>query len=130
RVGIALLRLLPIIGAAILSPHCALAKEKGFQSLFDGKTLDGWKAADMSYWSVEDGAITGKITPEHQLAENLYLIWQGGELADFELKLKSRVFGSKGINNGFQFRSKELPNHDVAGYQVDNNLDTDWLVRL
>ena len=100
------------------------------QSLFDGKTLDGWKAADMSYWSVEDGAITGKITQEHPLKDNLYLIWQGGDLADFELKLKSRLFGSKGINDGFQFRSKELPNHDVAGYQVDNNLDTDWLVRL
>ncbi len=108
----------------------AVAAEAGFKNLFDGKTLDGWKAADMSYWSVEDGAITGKITNEHQLKENLYLIWQGGELADFELKLKSRVFGSKDINNGFQFRSKELPNHDVAGYQVDNNLNTDWLVRL
>ena len=119
-----------VVSAALLSPLHALAADEGFKSLFDGKTLDGWKAADMSYWSVEDGAITGKITPEHQLAENLYLIWQGGELADFELKLKSRVFGSKGINNGFQFRSKELPNHDVAGYQVDNNLDTDWLVRL
>lgn len=130
RTGVALLAPLLVVGAAITSPHRALAEEKGFQSLFDGKTLDGWKAADMSYWSVEDGAITGKITPEHPLAENLYLIWQGGELADFELKLKSRVFGSKGINNGFQFRSKELPNHDVAGYQVDNNLDTDWLVRL
>ena len=130
RTGIDLVAPLLVVGAAIMSPHCALANEKGFQSLFDGKTLDGWKAADMNYWSVEDGAITGKITPEHPLAENLYLIWQGGELADFELKLKSRVFGSKGINNGFQFRSKELPNHDVAGYQVDNNLDTDWLVRL
>lgn len=130
RVGIDLLPLVLIIGAASLSPHSAIAKEKDFQRLFDGKTLDGWKAADMSYWSIEDGAITGKITPEHQLSENLYLIWQGGELADFELKLKSRVFGSKGINNGFQFRSKELPNHDVAGYQVDNNLDTNWLVRL
>jgi hypothetical protein len=108
----------------------AAEPEEGFVSIFDGKTLDGWKAADMSYWSVEDGAITGKITKEHPLKENLYLIWQGGELADFELKLKSRVFGSKDINNGFQFRSKELPNHDVTGYQVDNNLDTDWLVRL
>ena len=106
------------------------AADEGFKSLFDGQTLNGWKAADMSFWSVEDGAITAKITPEHPLKENLYLIWQGGELADFELKLKSRVFGSKGINNGFQFRSKELPNHDVAGYQMDNNLDTDWLVRL
>ena len=107
-----------------------LAAEEGFQSLFDGKTLEGWKAADPSYWSIEDGAITAKITPQHPLKDNLYLIWQGGELADFELKLKSRVFGSKDLNNGFQFRSKELPNHDVAGYQVDNNLNTDWLVRL
>lgn len=130
RSDITLIVALLASGAAFLPSGRAIAAEKGFQSLFDGKTLDGWKAADMSYWSVEDGAITGKITPEHQLAENLYLIWQGGELADFELKLKSRVFGSKGINNGFQFRSKELPNHDVAGYQVDNNLDTDWLVRL
>ena len=108
----------------------AAESESGFKSLFDGKTLAGWKAADMSFWSVEDGAITAKITPERPLKENLYLIWQGGDLADFELKLKHRVFGSKSINCGFQFRSKELPNHDVAGYQVDNNLDTDWLVRL
>lgn len=106
------------------------ANERDFKSIFDGKTLTGWQAADMTYWSVEDGAITGKITVEHPLKANLYLIWQGGELHDFELKVKSRVFGSKGINNGFQFRSRELPDHDVAGYQVDNNLDTDWLVRL
>ncbi len=106
------------------------ANDRGFERIFDGKTLHGWKAADMSYWSIDDGAITGKITKEHPLKANLYLIWQGGELGDFELKLKSRVFGSKGINNGFQFRSEELPNHDLAGYQVDNNLDTDWLVRL
>jgi beta-fructofuranosidase len=108
----------------------AFAADDSFQSLFDGHSLNGWGAADMSCWSVEHGAITGKITVQHPLKNNLYLIWRGGELADFELKLKSRVFGSKGINNGFQFRSRELPNHDVAGYQVDNNLDTDWLVRL
>ena len=119
-----------LVGELTIAPLLTSAAEPGFQSLFDGQNLAGWKAADMSYWSVEDGAITGKITKEHPLKENLYLIWQGGDLADFELKLKSRVFGSKGINNGFQFRSKELPNHDVAGYQVDNNLDTDWLVRL
>jgi hypothetical protein len=101
-----------------------------FRSLFDGKTLEGWRAADMSHWSVEDGAITAKITPEQPLTENLYLIWQGGKLSDFELKLKHRVFGSPGINCGFQFRSEEMPNHDVKGYQVDNNLDTDWGVRL
>jgi protoporphyrinogen oxidase len=34
---------------------------------FDGKTLVGWKAIYMTYWSVENGAITGKITEKHQL---------------------------------------------------------------
>ena len=119
--------------ALLASAACAqpVAEDApGFRSLFDGKTLDGWKAADMSYWSVEDGAITGKITPEHPLKVNLYLIWQGGEMADFELKMRHRLSGSKGLNGGYQFRSKELPNHDVAGYQMDNNLDTDWRVRL
>ena len=118
-----------MIAAAVWMASVA-ADADGFKKIFDGKTFDGWKAADMSYWTIEDGALTGKITKDHPLPENLYLIWQGGEMKDFELKLKSRVFGSKSINNGFQFRSKELPNHDLAGYQVDNNLDTDWLVRL
>jgi hypothetical protein len=30
--------------------------------IFDGKSLEGWKAKEMSYWSIEDGAITGKST--------------------------------------------------------------------
>jgi hypothetical protein len=110
--------------------RAAAEDESGFRSLFDGRTLEGWKAVDPTYWSVEDGAITGKITKEHPLKENPYLVWQGGELADFELKLKSRLNGSPGVNNGFQFRSKLLPNHDIAGYQVDNNRNTDWLARL
>ena len=54
------------------------ADSDGFTNLFDGQTLKGWKAADLSYWSVEDGAITARITPEHPLKDNLYLIWEGG----------------------------------------------------
>jgi hypothetical protein len=106
------------------------SREVGFVSLFDGSTLNGWSAPDPSYWSVEDGAITGRITKEHQCHTNQYLVWLGGNLADFELKLKSRIMGEGAINNGFQFRSRVLPDRDVAGYQVDNNLKTDWLVRL
>ena len=98
--------------------------------MFDGKTLEGWQAPDMSYWSVEDGAITAKITKEHPCKVNQYLVWQGGDLADFELKITFRMGGSPGINGGFQFRSRLLPDHDIAGYQMDNNLNTDWLCRL
>jgi hypothetical protein len=118
-----------LIIALLLAPlKCVIADE--FTTIFDGKSFEGWKAADMSFWTIEDDALTAKITKDHPLKQNLYLIWQGGELADFELKMKHRVFGSPKINCGFQFRSWEMPNHDVAGYQMDNNLDTPWLVRL
>jgi hypothetical protein len=108
----------------------AASVEAGFESLFDGKTLNGWESPDMSYWTVEESAITGRISREHPCAINQYLVWKGGDLADFELKLKSRIRGEGAVNSGFQFRSRLLPDHDIAGYQVDNNLETDWLVRL
>jgi hypothetical protein len=123
-----------ILRGAILwllaTPHFMFAQNAEFRSLFDGQSLNGWETPVPSYWSVEEGAITARITKEHPCATNQYLVWKGGELADFELKLKSRVRGEGAINNGFQFRSRLLPDHDICGYQVDNNLQTDWLVRL
>lgn len=125
--------------ACIAAP--APPAEEGFRRIFDGETLGGWTTFDPSYWSVRDGAITATITKDHPLQENRYLVWAGaddapgGQLADFELKLRSRVRGEGAINNGFQFRSRLMDNGwDVAGYQVDNNLDvggvSPWLVRL
>jgi hypothetical protein len=108
----------------------AKAEDPGFKRIFDGASLNGWRPGDASYWSVEDSAITARITKEHPCTINQYLVYEGGELADFELKLESRISGNGAINGGFQFRSKELPDHDVCGYQVDNNLQTPWLVRL
>ncbi len=107
----------------------------GFVALFDGSSLSGWETPDPSYWGVEDGAITAKITKAHPCAVNQYLVYEKEPLGDFELRLKFRMNGTPTpelphINGGFQFRSKVIEGHDVAGYQVDNNLDTDWLVRL
>ncbi len=104
--------------------------DSGFVPLFDGKTLTGWESPDMSYWTVEDGAITGRISKEHPLTVNQYLVWEGGAMDDYELKMNYRMWGDAASNGGFQFRSKLLPDHDIAGYQMDNNLKTDWLVRL
>jgi hypothetical protein len=120
--------LLAILGSIVALPTAAA--DEGFAPIFDGHTLDGWKGPDPSFWTIEDGAITGKITPEHKPTMNQYLVWNGGKLDDFELKLTHRIFGSPSINGGFQFRSEVLPDGDVKGYQVDNNHDTDWLVRL
>lgn len=124
-----------VIAAALLLGSCASMRgpkpdAEGFVSIFDGKTLDGWETPDLAHWSVEDGAITGTISEKFPLTANQYLVWKGGEVRDFELKLTHRLTGTPGINGGFQFRSLLLSDHDVAGYQVDNNHDTPWLVRL
>ena len=89
-----------------------------FVSIFDGKTLDGWKAPDMSFWKVEDGAITGEVTADHKPKETLFLVWQGGEAKDFELKFQFRIFG-KESNSGMQFRSEVKERGLVHGYQAD-----------
>jgi hypothetical protein len=108
--------ILPIIAAALLGP--AARDDDGFAPIFDGKTLDGWKAHDPSYWSIRDGAITGESTPEHPCTSNQFVVWQGGELGDFELRLKFRVSGNGG-NSGVQFRSVFRPDGLAVGYQAD-----------
>jgi hypothetical protein len=124
-----------IVAATIVAMACLktmAADAAGFESIFDGKSLDGWLGQDMSFWSVEDGAITGTISAEHAPAMNQYLVWQPALVDDFQLKLEFRLTGSTtpNTNGGFQFRSRRLPNGDVAGYQVDNNFGLPWKVRL
>ena len=119
-----------IVCFALIATGSAAECEEEFRSIFDGRSLAGWETPDLGYWTVEEGTITARITKELPCTVNQYLVWHGGELADFELKLKSRVNGEGAINNGFQFRSRLLPDHDACGYQVDNNLQTPWLVRL
>jgi hypothetical protein len=94
------------------------ADAEGFVPIFNGKSLDGWKAPDMSFWRVEDGAITGEVTADHKPKENVFLVWQGGEYSDFEMKFSFRVFG-KEANSGMQFRSEVKERGLVHGYQAD-----------
>jgi len=87
-----------------------LAKQ-GFACLFNGKDLTGWEGR-LGAWEVKDGAIwcTGNE------ASRNWLIWRGGELSDFELRLKFKYV--KG-NSGVQVRSKEIKPFMVRGYQVE-----------
>ncbi|SMD43310.1 protein of unknown function [Aquiflexum balticum DSM 16537] len=91
---------------------------EGFISIFNGQSLDGWEG-DTVYWRVENGILTGEITPETILNNNTFLIWEGGELADFELKLEFKI--SESGNSGINYRSErfqELP-YALRGYQAD-----------
>jgi hypothetical protein len=90
---------------------------EGFVSLFDGKTLDGWHGLT-EFWSVEDGAITGKETKEHP-APQTFLICDK-PVSNFELHYKYK-FDTKDGNSGMQFRSKlyNEKTESVGGYQAD-----------
>src|SRR5437764_15284219 len=75
------------------------AEHDGWTPLFDGKTLNGWSGD--TNWKVEDGAIVIESTCEHPTG-TIDLVWQGGEAADFELKMEMK--GTGNINGGVQYR--------------------------
>ncbi len=106
-------------------PQPKVDLEKGFLSIFNGKDLTGWRG-DAKFWSVQDGCITG-ITPEGGIAENNFLIWTGGEPADFEIKLSYKLEGG---NSGIYFHSKERAPGSKAemlvGPQADFSADHVW----
>ncbi len=108
-----------IFFALLVAPALAPAaeKEEGFKPLFNGKDLDGWKG-EMKRWSVQDGAITGKTSPDDPLKYNTFLVWQGGDVADFELRFTYRIING---NSGVQYRSKLIDpaKFIVGGYQAD-----------
>ena len=91
------------------------ADERDFVSIFNGKDLAAWKGKP-GVWFVEGGAITGVSTPKMPCKKATYLIWQGKAAGDFELRLSYRLDAG---NSGINFRSHELPDHEIAGYQAD-----------
>jgi hypothetical protein len=92
--------------------------DEGFVRIFDGKSLENWKG-DTAYWSVSDGNLVGQITPETLLKTNSFIIWQGGETKDFELKTDFRI--TENGNSGINYRSEKLADvpHALRGYQAD-----------
>jgi hypothetical protein len=78
--------------------------------LFDGETLNGWDG-DPRFWSIKDGAIYVEPTCEKPTG-TIYLVWQGGDVADFILKFESK--GTGNINGGIQFRSYMTADNNVG----------------
>jgi len=110
-----------VVLLAVLSMSFALSARSAVaaagKSLFNGKDLTGW-TGDPRAWSVKDGVIVG-TTHGVDLKANTFLVWQGGEVGDFELTLKCRVEGNN--NSGVQYRSSvsDPKLWRVVGYQCD-----------
>src|SRR6266852_3962499 len=92
-------------------PVPAADDESGYESIFDGKTLQGWEG-DPKYWRVENGAIVGEVTPDTLLKRNTFIIWRGGSTKDFELKVDYRITADG--NSGINYRSVEVPGAPLA----------------
>jgi hypothetical protein len=124
-------RLMPAWTLLTLSAAAALAADapapaappepEGMTPLFT-KGLDGWEG-DTRLWSFQDGVVRGQTTKENPTKGNTFLIWKGGTLGDFELRLSFKI--EKG-NSGVQYRSKVLPAKEgaenkwvVSGYQAE-----------
>jgi hypothetical protein len=97
----------------------AAASHEGFVPIFNGKDLTGWDG-DPRLWSVRNGVIRGETTTEKPAQGNTFLIWRGGKLRDFVLKLKFRI---RDGNSGVQYRSQDLGKWSVSGYQVEVSND-------
>ena len=98
--------------------------KQGYVSLFDGESLAGWDG-EPRYWRVEDGTIVGESTEATRLKGSTFLIWQGGDVADFELKAEFKL---RNHNSGIQYRC--FPHGEkpwvVGGYQADISKDNEW----
>lgn len=106
--------------SAISRAEEAPAEPTDMKPLFNGHDLTGWDG-DPRLWSVKEGVIHGETTDEHVAHGNTFLIWQGGKISDFDLRLSFRCNATN--NSGIQYRSRHItedqPSNSwvVRGYQ-------------
>jgi len=97
--------------------------EAGFMQLFNGRDLTGWDG-EQGFWSVKNGLIVAQVSPGVQVKNHTYLLWQGGNVRDFELHVTLR---STVGNSGIDYRAEHVPTDrdgqplkwTIRGYQSD-----------
>jgi hypothetical protein len=91
----------------------ASGSSHGWQSLFDGKTLDGWHAIGEGNWTVENGVIVGRLNNGET---NLGYLVLEHPLADFMLRLQFKLTSG---DSGVYFRGHEGISGQFFGLQVE-----------
>lgn len=112
-----------LLAISVVACHAPMAPDEAagqndFIALFDGKSLDDWEY-DPVYWRVENGILTGEVTPETLLKRNSFIIRKDLVTRDFELKVEYRV--SAQGNSGINYRSEKIDTlpYALKGYQCD-----------
>ncbi len=98
----------------LLAP-CTWADDSQWQTIFDGKSLDGWKAADHDEcFKVEDGAIVAGGGP----MTHLFYVGPVGnhDFKNFELKLE--VMTKPDSNGGIFFHTEPQSGALKKGYEA------------
>lgn len=112
-------KLLAIVAlfTAWISPLVVAESEDGFLSLFDGKTLEGWKTnEDPAAFSVEDGAIKANGSRCHLFYEGPV---QAAKFKEFELRLD--VMTRKNSNGGLFIHTVFCESGWPSGYEIQVN---------
>ncbi len=90
--------LLVLLSSFMASPALAPQPDGEWTSIFDGETLQGWKASENpESWTVVDGAIRGS-------GERSHLYYMGGSYKNFEFK--AEVMTRPGSNSGIYFHTR------------------------
>jgi hypothetical protein len=107
-----------LVAASLGAADKATAAGGGWIKMFDGKTLNGWKANEHpESWSVRDGAIVGDGDESHLY----YMLHQCGNC-----EFKAEVKINHGGNSGMYFRTRFEPGFP-KGYEAQvNNTHKDW----
>ena len=115
-----LVRFLSSVVAVVVAGGIAAADEPGFESLFDGKSLAGWKANENpGSWQVVDGQIVCHGPRSHLF----YVGPDAAHPAEFkDFHFKAEVMTKPNANSGIFFHTKFQPEGWPAqGYEMQVN---------
>jgi Domain of Unknown Function (DUF1080) len=107
----------------------ALSENYGaWKSLFDGKTLNGWRGFHNDKppegWGIEDGCIKKVPTEGGPLGRSGGDLISTGQFSNFELQLESKI--SKGGNSGIKYLiSESLPPTGKSGVSFEYQIIDD-----
>ncbi len=97
----------------VLAAALTFAQGSGWVSLFDGKTMNGWRkmavhGGNGGLWEVQGGALVGNQEPDHKGG----LVGTEKTYSDFEIELEFKV--DMPVDTGLFLRTRE----DGMGYQI------------